>query len=417
MQGMKLRFRIHDLLFYILLVLTFYHTRNMATRLMMVAFFGYTVMQMIVNKSKLPLPFYYIGFAVFILYGAANIALGNVINTDVARTMVVSLALNLLMIIAIVQYVYMQKYISHVLRVTEISIFSTVLVVAALSWKTIAQGRLGGGTEMNANMLSLLCVYGFTISLYLRKSGKITQHATWFRVAFYMIAILLTGSRKGIIMIVLAIMVVQFTTERKKILKNIFMGLALVGALYLLIMNVGFLYDIIGVRIENLITVVLGGETTEASLNDRQELVEIGMRYIREKPWTGYGYDCFKMISGMNGYGNVSVGERGYYAHNNYIELLFGGGIVGIVLYYIPVLHFLKKLIKGLWKHPCMPYLLAILVSKLAVEYAHVAYYMRMDAYIIGVMLGCMLLSYKNTDAGQEMLEQHNETLDGEVDA
>ena len=401
MQSFKVRFRIYDLLFYILLVLTFYHTRNMACRLMMVVFFGYTVMKIITQKSSVPIPFYYVGFGIFILYGAANIVLGNVINVAVARTMVVSLTLNLLMIFAIAQYIYMQNDIPHVLRVTELGIFTTALVVILLSLPTITQGRLGGGTEMNANMLSLLCVYGFVIALFLGKCGKITKRASWFRSAFYMVAILLTGSRKGIIMIVLAIIVVRFFTERKKILENIFLGIILIAALYLVVMKVEFLYNIIGVRIENMVTVLLGGETTEASLNDRQELVEIGMKHIRKKPWTGYGVDCFKMISGMNGYGKVEAGQRGYYAHNNYIELLFGGGIVGISLYYIPVLHFLKKLIKGVYKHPCMPYLLAILLSKLAVEYAHVAYYMRMDAYIIGVLLGCVLLSYKNKDSNE----------------
>ena len=150
----------------------------------------------------------------------ANIVLGNVIDTTVARTMVVSLTLNFLMIFAIAQYIYMQKDVSRILRVTELSIFTTVLVVVVLSLKTITQGRLGGGTEMNANMLSLLCVYGFVVSLYLQKCGKITRYASWFRIAFYMTAILLTGSRKGIIMVVLAIMLIRFVTDRKNLLKN-----------------------------------------------------------------------------------------------------------------------------------------------------------------------------------------------------
>ena len=116
----------------------------------------------------------------------------------------------------------------------------------------------------------------------------------------------------------------------------------------------------------------------------------------------------------MNGQGIVQAGEMGFYAHNNYIELLFGGGIIGFILYYTPVLHFLKKLIKGVHKHPCMPYLLAIWISKLAVEYAHVAYYMRMDAYITGVLIGCTLLSYKNTDANQVEAGQRIVPLNGD---
>ena len=82
MQGFKVRFRIYDLLFYLLLVVSFYYTRNMLCRLMMVAFFCYTVAQMIIKKDKIPFPFYYIGFALFILYGFANILRDNaLLNT------------------------------------------------------------------------------------------------------------------------------------------------------------------------------------------------------------------------------------------------------------------------------------------------------------------------------------------------
>ena len=83
MQSFKVRFRIYDLLFYLLLVFSFYYTRNMLCRLMMVAFFGYTVAQMIIRKERIPFTFYYIGFGLFILYGFANVLLGNAIYPTV----------------------------------------------------------------------------------------------------------------------------------------------------------------------------------------------------------------------------------------------------------------------------------------------------------------------------------------------
>ena len=210
MQSFKVRFRIYDLLFYFLLVFSFYYTRNMLCRLMMVVFFGYTVLQMIIRKDKILFPFYYIGFALFILYGLANVLLGNAIYPGVARTMVISLALNLLMIFSIVQYIHMSKDVSRVLRVTELGIFTTAFVVVMLSIRTITQGRLGGGTEMNSNVLAILCVYGFVLSMYLRKIGVISWFSCWGRIAFYILVILLTGSRKGLLMIFLVIIVIRF---------------------------------------------------------------------------------------------------------------------------------------------------------------------------------------------------------------
>ena len=396
MQSFKVRFRIYDLLFYLLLVVSFYYTRNMLCRLMMVAFFGYTVAQTIIQKEKIPFPFYYIGFVLFILYGAANVLRDNAIYPNVARTMVISLSLNFLMIFSIVQYIYLTADVSRVLRVTELGIFTTAFVVVMLSIRTITEGRLGGGTEINSNMLAILCAYGFGLSMYLRKIGKISQMSNWGRIAFYVLVILLTGSRKGLLMVLLSLAVVRFAQERRKLFQNLFVIACSVAAFYVLIMNVGVLYNIIGVRVENLLLTLSGESSAEASLEDRQKLVELGWEYIQENPWIGYGYDCFKMISGRGPGGYVKPGAAGFYSHNNYIELLFGGGIIGIILYYLPVVHLLGKLFAGVRKHPCMPYLLAIMVSKLAMEYAYVSYYERVDTYIVAVVLGCAVVACKD---------------------
>ncbi len=404
MQSFKVRFRIYDLLFYFLLVFSFYYTRNMVCRLMMVAFFGYTIAQMIIRKEQVPLPFFYIGFGLFILYGAANVFLGNAIYPSVARSMVISLTLNFIMIFSIVQYIYLTNDVNRVLRITEFSILSVAVVVVAISAGTITQGRLGGGTEINSNMLAILCVYGFVLTMYLRKVGKVSQISNWVRIGFYVLVILLTGSRKGLLMVVLSLMVVRFTQERRQLLKNLLVIGCSVVVFYLLIMNVPVLYNIIGVRVENLLMTLSGEGSTEASLEDRQRLVDTGLEHIRKNPWLGYGYDCFKMISGIGPNGKVPVGQMGFYSHNNYIELLFGGGIIGFTLYYFPVLWLLLKLMRNLRKGTSMPYLLAMMLSMLAVEYARVTYYARVDAYITAVILGCVLLvdksqSHKKTSA------------------
>ena len=175
---------------------------------------------------------------------------------------------------------------------------------------------------------------------------------------------------------------------------------------YFLIMNVSVLYNVIGVRVESLLSFLSEGETTEASLSDRHVLTQLGMSYVKDKPWTGYGYDCFKLVSGMGPNGSVPIGKVGFYSHNNYVELLFGGGIIGFALFYIPVVYLLKRILKGLRANTCAPYLLAILLSKLAMEYAYVSYYERVDAYIMAILLGCALVASKRqTDEKQKQLQ------------
>lgn len=387
MRELKVRVQIHDVLFFFLLVLSFFFTRNTLCSLMMVLFFGYTVFRQIRQKRKIVVPFFCVGFLAFILYGALNIFLNNVISVSVARTMVISLTLNLMMIYAIIQYISMRRDIVRVLKITELSIFVTALMVVVLSFDTLTSERLSSDT-VNANMLAMLCVYGLIITMYLQKVGKVTQRMSWIKMASYALIVLITGSRKGLIMIVLAIMVINFSQGRRKIVKSVLIVSAVAIVLYVLIMNVEFLYNIIGVRVESLIKMLTGGSTEEKSLGDRQKLVNIGWAYFKQNPWTGYGYDCFKLVSGMGGQGKVRVGSVGYYSHNNYVELLFGGGIIGFAIYYAAVGSVIKRLILSIKKNPCIPYLLAIMVAKMAVEYAYVSYYNRIDAYLLAIIGG-----------------------------
>lgn len=404
MRSIKFRFQLHDALFFLLMVVSIYFTRNVLCSVLMMAFFGYTIVRQLSRREKMKFPFFCVGFLVFILYGALNIYLKNVINVDVAQTMVVSLLLNMMMIYAVIQYIVMQNNIFKMLRLTELSILTVALLVILLSLGTLTQGRLATGTEVNANALSMLCVYAFSMTLYFRKIQAISSTSAWIRMAIYLLSILLTGSRKGLVMIVLVIVVVNLAGGKRKIIRSILIGAVATVALYVAIMNIDFLYNIIGQRVENLIILLTEGSTTEGSLSSRQALIEIGIDYIKEKPWTGYGYDCFKLISGTGGGGKVDSSSYGYYSHNNYIELLFGGGVIGFVLYYLPMLYLLIQLIKNLKKNRCMAYLLAILVSKLAIEYAYVSYYDRVDAYLLAIIMGCVLVCKNTADSSDDAL-------------
>ncbi len=375
-----------DLLFLILWVITAYFTRNRLCQAMMIVFCASVGANMLIKPPKKKRTFYFWGNILFILYGLIGIVNETALRESIVTTMVRSLSLNLIMVYAIAQYVLWKKDLRSFLSLVEWGIFLVAVIVLVMSGGSVGEGRLGGETEMNANTLAMLVVSGMILCAYMINTGA-PRGRYIFKIMFYVAIVLLTGSRKGLIMILLAVIIINAIHGRRQIVKNIIITAGVGFILYFLAMNVSFFYDIIGHRLEELIHMAFGDKTQDTSLINRQELIEIGWDYIKKRPWTGYGYDCFKLVSGIES----NTSSYFLYSHNNYIELLFGGGIIALSLYYLPILFLIFDMLKLLKKEPCMTYLLAILLTRLSVEYAVVSYYSRINAYITAIVLGCVL--------------------------
>lgn len=395
LSGVKKSF-ILDVLFMVLWLLTQYFTRNILCQLLMVLFFGVVLVFLLQNPiPKLRTTYFWFNI-LFILWGYIQVQMSIAINNTVAMTMVQSLTLNLMMVFAIVQYALMKNDVAGLLKLVENGTFIVTALVLMITFVTGFSRRLGSNSQINANLLAMLCVYALIICVYLKKnSGKARLYNV--KIAVYLVTILLTGSRKGLLMVLIAVFVISMAQGKRKIIKTILVTVMSGIIIYFVIMNVSFLYEIIGVRVESLINMVFSGETEEGSLISRQYLTERGMEFVSKRPIKGYGYDCFKLVSGIGGEGKVSVtGGYGYYSHNNYVELLFSGGVIGLLLYYLPIVFLLIGLVKSIRLDNSITYLAAILVSKLTIEYAYVSYYSRVDAYVFAIILGSYLCVKRN---------------------
>lgn len=394
----KIDINVYDVLFFLLMFSTFYFTRNLFCRLLMLAFAGIMIAITVTKKTRILGTPYFIGFAAFIAYGAANIVFYNIINNVVAKTMVFSLTLNLVMIFCIVQYIIRTNNNNKVLNLFENAVFFAALLVVILSKGSLTTDRLGGGTEMNANELALLAVYGFIICVYRLDAIHKNRFFAFLKIVFYLAVVFLTGSRKGIIMIVAAIFLISIIGKKKKLLRNLFFFAIVSIVLYFILTKVEFFYNAVGYRLKDLFDFLNTGSTNDYSLKNRNQLIETGWYYIKLKPWTGFGYDCFKLVSGIKS----STSQYFLYSHNNYIELLFSGGIFALVLYYLPILCLFFALFKQIKNNKIIQYVFTILVVKHIIEYAYVSYYSRIDAYVLAIVLGVYLVVKENNEQSVE---------------
>ena len=169
---------------------------------------------------------------------------------------------------------------------------------------------------------------------------------------------------------------VYIVLSRKNIVSaviSVAVVVSVVVVLYNILISVDFLYELIGQRLQTAINGVLGIEgDIDNSTATRTGLIEIGIKWFNKKPWFGYGLSGFSVMHSTAFPGDFA----GYYAHNNFIEMLVDLGLVGFVLYYsLYVYIFIKglKALKG--KTKSSKFFFALFIALIVSEYARITYY------------------------------------------
>lgn len=183
--------------------------------------------------------------------------------------------------------------------------------------------------------------------------------------------IVLTGSKKALAFTFIPLCVYILFKEENKIklmLKSIGIVVAFIAFIFLLL-NIDFLYQIIGYRIEGLINGFLGVGEMDGSTLTRFELIDFGIRSFVESPLFGYGLNGFAALRG-------AAGRWAVYAHNNYIELLCDTGLIGTFIYYFMHAYCISRYIKYrkyLNENNIIHF--GVLISVLLCDYGMVSYY------------------------------------------
>ena len=175
---------------------------------------------------------------------------------------------------------------------------------------------------VSPNAIAFFCSLSVFLSLlYIIKEKKFKY---FFVMCFLVIGLMLTGSRKGLLLLVAGVIFILFTIYTKQRFESLLLSLLALGIVYLLTMNIPFLYNIIGERTQALIVSIFSdGPVSEASIQTRKLLRQEAFSYFKRRPMLGYGIDTFRQ---MNKWHIIT--------DNNYLELLVSGGIVGLIIYY-----------------------------------------------------------------------------------
>lgn len=217
-------------------------------------------------------------------------------------------------------------------------------IMLAVTGQITEEERLGENVTGNANSFSALLMIAAVCALWcwFYKSGKVQRIFHFSSAIFLLVLMAFSGGRKTIIGVFVCWIWFLFVKNASKAwgyLKAIFKISLLLFAIYLIMMKIPFMYDLVGFRFEGLFDFLSGGSSTVGSDKLRAKMVEIGLKKWLDSPFIGYGIDTFK-------YYNRRMTGHFYYAHNNYVELLYDLGIVGFLAYYGYIAYMIKKLIK-----------------------------------------------------------------------
>lgn len=290
------------------------------------------------------------------------------------------------------EYIYQGKWdFGHSCRV--MLAISVLLSINFLVNNTLEYGRYS--LEVNANVVGMNAAFLFGMVSY---GAKEAQWKKWYyNLAAVIIALiaLLTGSRKALMIILMFVAAFVFfwvpEKNMKKFMAKLLVTLGVLAALVALLMKVDVLYDTIGNRLESLYQQWFMGEETDASAISRARMISIGMNIFKKKPWIGFGHNAFKMGSGYD-----------TYSHNNYVELLCSMGIIGTLLFYIPLIYFTVEAFR-LWRKgvPGAILPLTIFVIQFVNDIGQVSYYNLCINIFLGMAAGYVYLLKREYKQGK----------------
>ena len=142
---------------------------------------------------------------------------------------------------------------------------------------------------------------------------------------------------------------------------------------------------------------IFGLGTPESSFNKRQDYDRKGFQFFPKNLFLGYGINNFRNLYDIN-----------TYAHNNFIELLVGIGLVGFTVYYIAYAYVLCKLFKTTFIKPNRLSIIAFVINTcfLISHYAFVGYNEIINT--LTILLGFLIIQLNKGTAHEKNFKQSN---------
>ena len=231
----------------------------------------------------------------------------------------------------------------------------------------------------NSNTIGMICALSIVIQVYKIIYG---ERSLWsFLMVPTIVVVAASQSRKALILMPVGVMMVMLLKNagNKNVVKGFVKAVFSIAVLVIVIIGLSQLSIFNGMneRMERMFNSFTGEGIVDNSSIVREKMREAGIAQFFKTPLVGIG------IGGSGSITETAIGLRTY-LHNNYVELLACGGILGTLLYYIPYISCLrvfrkKKNIRNRQTVICITIMFVLLVM----DYGLVSYYDKLQYFYV----------------------------------
>ena len=320
-------------------IMLIFHQNNPLYRVLIVAFIVLFLIASAINKRGIKVNAFLLLNITFLIYMGCSALWEQ--GTFPIKEYIVNILIGIIEIVLFNVMCWDKENVFIIIKgiiISALIVFAYAIVFYGL--EAITSTRISNDL-MNSNVLGFALSSSaiFALYLFLKESKKIYL----FLIFVLGIGAIFTGSKGSILDLisgVVLIIILKDTQRIGKTIRNLIIAAIIMVVVYELLMEVPDIYNIVGFRIESLVNQLLGREQMVVGRNSnymRYSMFMYGIQKIAERPFLGFGFDSFRTFS--NFYGDMS--------HSNIIELLFGFGIIGAILYYSRIYILIKMTISG----------------------------------------------------------------------
>ena len=290
-------------------------------------------------------------YLLFVGYELAVSFINGIIHEEIWNNVIQ----NILMIFSLCCYTDSKEKFFKLIKIFAYAAFYFGMVAWLTSpVSTYGTTSFAGITMSQRNTIAYVVGIGSTIFAYF---GLQERKKKYFIYAILCIIVtVLTGSRKGLIQLLIPVVVYILLQEggrkRIKALTAIFfIGLVVVY----ICANSPIFMDTYGERFFQMFE----EDSEDASTLARSSLAALGLTFFSQQPIFGYGLGASWFLTRSVSFSIVN------YFHNNYVEMLVAGGIIGFLLYHWK---FLRCLFIS-WKYHKYNYFAKLMISLLLIYF------------------------------------------------